>query len=128
MQNAEVAFAQDGTDLPPNWKAGGKTREGYYYEENSKRNKRRQKQKQSAPNTQDAASQDAEAQFEPSPQKIRRSTFSLYASSPEIVRFDYNYSFSSKLAFTFALSAPFPIDVEVSMPSDIIKADITDCP
>ena len=123
VQMTGIALAQEGAELPPNWKAGGKTREGYYYEENSKRSKRRQKQKPSDSNTQDASSENAEAQFEPTPQKTRRSTFSLFASSPEIVRFDYNYSFSSKLAFTFALSAPFPIDVEVSMPSDIIKAD-----
>jgi hypothetical protein len=121
-----VAIAQEGDGLPPNWKAGGKTREGYYYEENNKRNtrnKRRQKPTQDSPNTGESAAEKPEAQFEPTPQKTRRSTFSLYASSPEIVRFDYNYSFSAKLAFTFALSAPFPIDVEVSMPSDVIKAD-----
>jgi|688.fasta_scaffold186352_2 hypothetical protein len=118
-----VASAQESDGLPPNWKAGGKTREGYYYEENKKRNKRRQKPTEDSSNTGESPSEKSEAQFEPTPQKNRRSTFSLYASSPEIVRFDYNYSFSSKLAFIFALSAPFPIDVEVSMPSDVIKAD-----
>ena len=118
------SLAQDGGDLPPNWKAGGKTREGYYYEENNKRTKRRQKQRDNDPSASPKPTvESSEAQFEPSPQKSRRSTISIYASSPEIIRFDYNYSFSSKLALTFALSAPFPIDVEVSMPSDIIKAD-----
>lgn len=119
----EVALAESSGDLPPNWKAGGKTREGYYHEENNKKNRRREKNKDGSREPQDTSKSGAEAQFEPAPKKVMRSTFAFYASSPEIVRIDYNYSFSPKLAFTLAISGPVPIDVEVSMPSDIIKAD-----
>ncbi len=120
---SDVSLAQNPGELPPNWKSGGDSREGYYHEENQKRIK---KQRRRPTETEAQPAKDgktSEAQFEPAPTKSRRSTFAIYASSPEIARLDYRFSVSSKFAFAVGLGVPIPIDVEVSMPSDIIKAD-----
>jgi len=132
-------FAQSDSELPPNWKAGGKATEGYLHESNNRKNKKRKKNKNNdtapAPEyQQDKGSGEgsgkksdtgAEAEFQPVVTKSRRHTFSLFGSTPELVRMDYRYSFSSHLALTIGASFPVPIDVEVAMPSDVIRADKT---
>ena len=133
------AFAQSDSELPPNWKAGGKATEGYLHESNNRKNKKHKKNKNNdappAPEYQqdmDSGEKSgkksetaAEAEFQPVVSKSRRHTFSLFASTPELVRMDYRYSFSSHLALTIGASFPVPIAVEVAMPSDVIKADKT---
>jgi hypothetical protein len=121
---SQVGLAQNSGELPPNWKSGGDSREGYYHEENKKRIKR-QRRRPAESEAQSSAkdSKASEAEFEPAPTKPRRSTFAVYASFPEIARLDYRFSVSPHVAFAIGLGVPVPIDVEVSMPSDIIKAD-----
>lgn len=115
--------AQDDSTLPPNWKAGGKSREGYFHEENKKRNKRIKRKMERPEDSEETEAAASEAQFEPFKLKSKRHAIALYGSSPELIRFDYLYSFSPHIAFILGLSGPLPIDVEVSMPSDIIKSD-----
>jgi hypothetical protein len=120
---SQVSPAQSASELPPNWKSGGDSREGYYHEENNKRIKKRRRKQE---DVRDQSSKDPnapEAQFEPAPSRSKRSTFAVYASSPEIARVDYRFSVSPHFAFAVGLGVPVPIDVEVSMPSDVIKAD-----
>jgi len=42
---------------------------------------------------------------------------------PELARAEYRYSVSPNLALTLGLSGPMPVTIDVSMPSDVIKAD-----
>ena len=141
------ASAQSDSELPPNWKAGGKATEGYLHESNSRKNKKRKKNrnndapppseyqqdidsgeksgKKSDTKSDNKSDTAAEAEFQPAVSKSRRHTFSLFASTPELVRMDYRYSFSAHLALTIGASFPVPIAVEVAMPSDVIKADKT---
>jgi len=119
----EQSFAQTDAELPPNWKAGGNTREGYYHQENDKRSKRLKQKNKEQTTTPAGQTNSDEAEFEPIATKTRKSTLAVFASAPELLRFDYHRSFSPYLAWTLGVSAPMPIDVEVSMPSDIIKAD-----
>lgn len=42
---------------------------------------------------------------------------------PELARLEYRYSLSSKFALFLGASGPIPIDVNVSMPSDVITSD-----
>ena len=132
-------FAQSDSELPPNWKAGGKATEGYLHESNNRKNKKNKKNRNNNESPAPQYQQDmdsgkksgkksdtaAEAEFQPVVSKSRRHTFSLFASTPELVRMDYRYSFSSHLALTIGASFPVPIAVEVAMPSDVIKADKT---
>ena len=99
-------------ELPPSWKAGGQAKKDYYY---------RHKSKQGKPILD-------EADFEPEPEeerrkKIRRHVIGLWGSIPELARLEYRYSTSAKLAFFLGVSGPMPIDVNVSMPSDVITSD-----
>lgn len=132
---AASAFAQSDSELPPNWKAGGKATEGYLHQSNNRKNKKNKKKKNNdappAPEYQTDRLPDrksettTEAEFQPLTSKSRRHTFSLFASTPELVRMDYRYSFSPHLALTIGASFPVPIAVEVAMPSDVIRADKT---
>jgi hypothetical protein len=105
-----AALGED--ELPPSWKAGGQAKKDFYY---------RRKSKQGKPIID-------EADFEPEPEderrkKIRRHVIGVWGATPELMRLEYRYSTSSKLAFFLGLSGPMPIDVNVSMPSDVITSD-----
>lgn len=108
-----VSFETRGEDnLPPSWKAGGQAKKDYYY---------RRKSGQGKPIVD-------EANFEPEPEeerkkKIRRHALGVWGALPELARLEYRYSISSKIAFYLGVSGPMPIDVNVSMPSDVITSD-----
>ncbi len=107
---SNIAQAED--DLPPSWKAGGQAKKDYYY---------RRKSGQGKPVLD-------EANFEPEPEdvvkkKTKRHAVSLWGALPELTRVEYRYSLSSHLAFFLGASGPMPIDVNVSMPSDVITSD-----
>ena len=111
--SAIAMAAADPTDksleaLPPSWTAGGAASVEKLH------SKRAAKLR--------ATSED-EAQFSSAPSKTRRHTWGVLASIPELARIDYRYAVSPYLAFTAGLSAPMPVEVDISMPSDLIKAD-----
>jgi hypothetical protein len=104
------ALGSENADLPPSWKAGGKAKKDFFYRRN--------------PPQKTPVVDEAEFEPEPSPTlKPRRHAVSLWASLPEFARLEYRYSLSPKLAFFLGASGPMPINVNVSMPSDVITTD-----
>ena len=97
--------------LPPNWSSGGKAREEL-------RPKRKPKIPSETPKTD-------EADFQPDVSRVaaKQHTLGLWAAIPELARAEYRFSISPHLALFLTASGPMPIDVNVSMPSDVIKAD-----
>lgn len=97
--------------LPPNWTSGGKAREEL-------RPKRKPKIPSETPKTD-------EADFQPDVSRVaaKQHTLGLWAAIPELARAEYRFSISPHLALFLTASGPMPIDVNVSMPSDVIKAD-----
>ncbi len=104
--------------LPPNWEAGGKAsverRGGLSTPSNAR---------PAATSPQDRRSNAQEAEFRGERPQHKRHTLSLHSSLPEIARLDYRYALSSRLALNLGVSGPLPVTVDVSMPSDVIKAD-----
>lgn len=94
--------------LPPNWTSGGGA----------------SVQKLHSKKAADLhASGGREAQFSSTASKSRRQTLGVLGSLPELARMDYRYAVSPFWAFTAGVSAPMPVEVDISMPSDVIKAD-----
>lgn len=113
-----TAFAESNSSLPPNWNAGGKAtieRRGGMGRDARPTNAPPSKQGQQITNT--------EAEFREVRPRFKRQTLALSATLPEFVRIDYRYALSSHLALNLGVSGPMPVTVDVSMPSDIIKAD-----
>lgn len=110
LTGSNQSFAED--DLPPSWKAGGQAKKGYYYKNRSGQGKLILD----------------EAKFEPEPEEVvkknvRRHNIGLWGALPELTRLEYRYSLSSHWALFLGASGPMPIDVNVSMPSDVITSD-----
>lgn len=107
-----VTLTAEPQNLPPNWNAGGKGEERFMP-------KRAPKGPSHRNQTFD------EAQFEPDldSARARRHAVGLFGALPELARLDYRFSLSSYFAWYFSASGPVPVDVNVSMPSDVIKSD-----
>jgi hypothetical protein len=94
--------------LPPNWTSGGGA----------------SVQKLHSKKAADLhSSRGNEAQFSSTASKSRRHTLGVLGSVPELTRMDYRYAVSPFWAFTLGVSAPMPVEVDISMPTDVIKAD-----
>jgi hypothetical protein len=110
--------AEPTAPLPPNWEAGGKAsieRRGGLSGPSGPR-----RPSSGSPETR---SDVGEAEFRGERPRHKRQTLSLHGSLPEIARLDYRFALSSRFALNLGVSGPIPVTVDVSMPSDVIKAD-----
>lgn len=94
--------------LPPSWTSGGGATVEKLHSKNAQK-------KHAAP--------EGEAEFSSTSLKAQRHILGAFGSLPELARLDYRYSVSPFFALTLGASAPMPIEVDIAMPSDLIKAD-----
>jgi hypothetical protein len=106
--NGSALLAETMAPLPPNWTSGsGSTVEKLH-------SKRAQKLHEQFAN---------EAEFSSTSVKSHRHTLGAFGSIPELARLDYRYSLSPFWGLTVGASAPMPVQIDIDMPSDVIKAD-----
>lgn len=114
LLNANSAvFAKSNVQLPPSWTSGGSATEGRQHGMNPPSRKPAPPRRQMSD----------EAEFTENSIRPNRHMIGGIAALPELARAEYRYSVSPHLAFTLGISAPVPVKIDVSMPSDVIKAD-----
>jgi hypothetical protein len=105
---ADPLLAESLAPLPPNWSSGG----GATVE---KLHSARAQKKMASPEN--------ESEFSSDKVKSNRHMVGAFAALPELARLDYRYSLSPFLTLTLGAAGPMPVEVDVAMPSDVIKAD-----
>jgi hypothetical protein len=118
--NAEPAstlMAEKKPVMPPNWDSAGtakiESRGGMFP------TKPMNTDKPPKPNKSDGT----EATFRPEKIYVKRHSLAIWGGLPDVARLDYRYSLNSKLVLNLASSGPIPVNVDVEMPSDVIKSD-----